>query len=52
MDWLLIGSFWGGVAGWFYTWGLVIVGLGLVIFIHELGHFLVAKACGVKCEKF
>jgi regulator of sigma E protease len=31
---------------------MVIVGLGLVIFIHELGHFLVAKACGVKCEKF
>ena len=28
------------------------LGLGLVIFVHELGHFLVAKACGVKCEKF
>jgi regulator of sigma E protease len=27
-------------------------GLGAVIFVHELGHFLVAKACGVKCEKF
>ena len=26
--------------------------LGLVIFVHELGHFLVAKLCGVKCEKF
>lgn len=52
MDWLLIGSFWSGVAAWFYTWGTVIIGLGMVIFIHELGHFLVAKACGVKCEKF
>jgi regulator of sigma E protease len=30
----------------------VVLGLGLVIFIHELGHFLVAKACGVKCDKF
>src|SRR5277367_1709950 len=30
----------------------VCVGLGMVIFVHELGHFLVAKACGVKCEKF
>ena len=30
----------------------VCIGLGLVIFVHELGHFLVAKACGVKCEKF
>jgi regulator of sigma E protease len=35
--------------GWF---ALAIVGLGFVIFVHELGHFLVAKACGVKCEKF
>ena len=32
--------------------GKVAVGLGFVIFIHELGHFLAAKACGVKCEKF
>lgn len=28
------------------------MGVGFVIFVHELGHFLVAKACGVKCEKF
>jgi regulator of sigma E protease len=26
--------------------------LGMVIFVHELGHFVVAKWCGVKCEKF
>src|SRR4029079_7413852 len=26
--------------------------LGIVIFVHELGHFAVAKWCGVKCEKF
>ena len=44
-------------AGWLdpgYWWAIaqVIMGLGLVIFVHELGHFLVAKACGVKCEKF
>jgi len=30
----------------------VAVGLGAVIFVHELGHFLVAKLFGVKCEKF
>lgn len=30
----------------------VILGLGFVVFVHELGHFLAAKACGVKCEKF
>ncbi|MEN1681697.1 MAG: site-2 protease family protein [Planctomycetota bacterium] len=27
-------------------------GLGFVIFVHELGHFAVARACGVKCDKF
>ncbi len=30
----------------------VAAGLGFVIFVHELGHFLVAKFFGVKCEKF
>lgn len=30
----------------------VALGLGMVIFVHELGHFAVAKWCGVKCEKF
>ncbi|HUY33416.1 MAG TPA: site-2 protease family protein [Pirellulales bacterium] len=30
----------------------VAAGIGLVIFVHELGHFAVAKWCGVKCEKF
>jgi len=30
----------------------VAVGLGLVIFVHELGHFAVAKMCGVKVDKF
>ena len=30
----------------------VVFGLGLVIFIHELGHFLAAKWNGVKVDKF
>src|SRR5262245_13181527 len=30
----------------------VALGLGLVIFIHELGHFLVAKWCDVHVETF
>jgi regulator of sigma E protease len=34
------------------VWLGVAAGLTFVIFVHELGHFLVAKACGVKCEKF
>jgi regulator of sigma E protease len=39
-------------AAGFYNIFKVCVGLGFVIFVHELGHFLAAKACGVKCEKF
>ena len=41
-----------------FNWDLLVVilevafGLGMVIFVHELGHFAVAKWCGVKCEKF
>lgn len=31
---------------------LVALGLGFVIFVHELGHFLAAKAFGVQCDKF
>jgi regulator of sigma E protease len=41
---------------WLQGWAVRILsiglGLGFVIFVHELGHFLVAKACGVKCDKF
>jgi regulator of sigma E protease len=29
-----------------------LVGLGLVIFVHELGHFSVAKAVGIRVEQF
>ena len=45
-----------GLASWLglklLAWLGVGAGLTFVIFVHELGHFLVAKACGVKCEKF
>lgn len=29
-----------------------IILLGILIFVHELGHFLVARWCGVRCEVF
>ncbi len=37
-----------------FAWNVLKVGLGLglVIFLHELGHFLLAKWNGVKVEKF
>lgn len=44
-------SWWLSVGNWISILKAV-AGLGLVIFVHELGHFLVAKICGVKCEKF
>jgi membrane-associated protease RseP (regulator of RpoE activity) len=31
---------------------LIFAGFSLVIFVHELGHFLAAKACGVRVDKF
>ncbi|MGZ3471960.1 MAG: site-2 protease family protein, partial [Isosphaeraceae bacterium] len=37
---------------WFWNVFKVVFGLGFVIFIHELGHFLIAKWNGVKVEKF
>lgn len=36
----------------FALYGRVALGIGLVIFVHELGHFVAAKTFGVKCEKF
>jgi len=35
-----------------WIWLRVALGIGFVIFVHELGHFLAAKWCGVKVEKF
>ena len=59
MDWLsgvqnvsLIGLSLSGLFGDGISLTSGILGLGFVVFVHELGHFLVAKACGVKCEKF
>ncbi|RME79092.1 MAG: RIP metalloprotease RseP [Planctomycetota bacterium] len=31
---------------------LVVFGIGILIFVHELGHFLLAKKCGVRVEVF
>jgi regulator of sigma E protease len=39
-------------SGYFYNAILVVLGIGFVIFVHELGHFLAAKSFGVQCDKF
>ncbi len=51
VDSLIIATSWLDLY-WWWAVAQVVIGLGAVIFVHELGHFLVAKACGVKCEKF
>ena len=40
------------VLGFVFNVLKVVFGLGFVIFIHELGHFLAAKWAGVKVERF
>ncbi|WP_298867429.1 site-2 protease family protein [uncultured Gimesia sp.] len=45
---LILGTFIGKVL----NIAMVALGLGLVIFFHELGHFAVAKWCNVQVERF
>ena len=37
---------------WLWPILLLVVGLGLVIVVHELGHFLMAKWVGIRVERF
>ena len=39
---------------WTVTIGvlLVILGFNALIVVHEFGHFIIARLCGVRCEKF
>lgn len=45
-------GFLSGLGEKFLVYGQVALGLGFVIFVHELGHFLAAKTFGVRCDKF
>jgi regulator of sigma E protease len=49
---VLSGLLLGTLVGKITNIALVALGLGLVIFFHELGHFAVAKWCDVKVERF
>src|SRR3569833_3438498 len=44
-----LGAFGGGAAGYIVPFLFV---LTVVVFFHELGHFLVARWCGVKVDTF
>jgi regulator of sigma E protease len=39
-------------AEWLWPILEFLIGLGLIIFVHELGHFTVAKAVGIRVEQF
>jgi regulator of sigma E protease len=39
-------------ADWLWPISQFVIGLGLVIFVHELGHFTLAKAVGIRVEQF
>jgi regulator of sigma E protease len=65
MEWLKVNGIWLALFGALVIWlfnkygfeglvnaGLVAVGLGFVVFIHELGHFLAAKWCDVHVQTF
>ncbi|MCS7074680.1 MAG: site-2 protease family protein, partial [Bacteroidia bacterium] len=40
------------ITNFLYLFGLLILGLGILVIIHELGHFLPAKWFGMRVEKF
>ena len=35
-----------------FNFALIVLGFGLLIFVHELGHFLAAKWAGIRAESF
>ncbi len=46
-------DFLASLAGWIWQYGIMfLLVLTLVVFIHELGHFLVARWCGVTVKTF
>jgi len=45
----------GEVPGWLYTTisvVMVVIGFSIIIFVHELGHFLAAKWVGIRVDRF
>lgn len=37
---------------WIWPLAMFIIGLGLVVFVHELGHFIVAKLVDIRVDRF
>lgn len=49
---LLVGALLAAVAVGQWVWVIAILGLALLITVHEFGHFIAAKAFGMRVEKF
>src|SRR5215469_6452242 len=42
-----------GLAGWLGWWVIpILVILSVIVFVHELGHYLVGRWCGVRIDAF
>ncbi len=41
-----------GAVSWVATWVITIFGIVMLVILHELGHFAVAKAVGMRVERF
>ena len=40
------------LSNWYFAITIFILGFGFLVFVHELGHFLVAKWMGIRCTQF
>src|SRR6185437_246741 len=41
-----------GILTWLYVGGAVILLFGAAVFVHEWGHYFMARKCGLKVEAF
>lgn len=49
---LALAMTWSGSLQSTWRYAMVVIGFSAIVFVHELGHFLVARACSVKCLAF
>ena len=46
------GSSWANFLSIVWRVVLVVLGVNMLVIVHEFGHFIVARMCGVRCDKF
>ena len=45
-------SAWSNVLAVIWRVVIVVLGVNMLVIVHEFGHFIVARMCGVRCDKF